>query len=258
MQEDNWNTSMGLVFPGERVVIRGKDLFHELHDMRWMDFFLFGITGRRFDDKQIRLFEGMWVLCTSYPDPRIWNNRIAALAGTARSTSALGVSAAISISEAQIYGFKPIVGAYDFLVQTNQRISSGEDLEHIIITEIKRLRVIPGYARPFGDADERVIPLLDLADRLGLSNGEHTRLAFEIDEFFRSRRYRLRINIAALAAALAADQGLSSFEYNQYVLPCFIGGMVPCYIDTHNRPEGSFLPLSCHRISYEGKPNRKW
>ncbi len=256
--ENRWDTRMGMVFPGERAVLRGKDLFHELSDMRWMEFLLFGITGRRFDEKQVQLFEGMWLLCTSYPDPRIWNNRVAALAGTARSTAALGVSAAISISEAQIYGFKPIVGAYDFLVRTRRKILDGEDLAHVVLEEVKALRVIPGYSRPFGDADERVKPLLDLAGRLGFAHGEYARLAISIDETFRRKRYRLRINIAALAAALAADQGLSSSEYYYYVLPCFIGGMIPCYIDAHDHKEGAFFPFSCRKISYEGPPVRPW
>jgi len=72
--EDNWQTAMGLSFPGERVVIRGKDLFTELKDMRWMELLLFAITGRRFSENEIKLFEGIWVLCSSYPDPRVWNN----------------------------------------------------------------------------------------------------------------------------------------------------------------------------------------
>ena len=41
----------------------------------------------------------LWVN-TSYPDARIWNNRVAALAGSARSTGNLGVSAALAVSEA--------------------------------------------------------------------------------------------------------------------------------------------------------------
>ena len=41
---------------------------------------------------------------TSYPDARLWNNRVAALAGTARSTGTLGIAAALAVSEAKIYG----------------------------------------------------------------------------------------------------------------------------------------------------------
>jgi hypothetical protein len=256
--EDHWTTRMGLVFPGERVVFRGKDLFHELKDMRWMELWLFGITGRRFTEKQILLFEGIWTLSTSYPDPRIWNNRVAALSGTARSTPVLAMGAAVSISEAKIYGFKPIVGAYNFIVQAKERITRDESLEDIVLAEIKKFRSIPGYARPIINADERIIPLYTLAEDLEFGDGEYTQLAFEIEKILQHHRYRLKMNIAALAAALSADQGLSSQEYYRYLTPCFIGGMLPCFIDTQNNKEGTFLPLSCNRIAYEGKPNRIW
>jgi hypothetical protein len=256
--EDRWSTGMGFVFAGERVVFRGKDLFHEMKDMSWMELLLYGITGRSFNENQIRLFNGIWVLSTSYPDPRIWNNRVAALAGTARSTSVLSIGAAVSVSEAKIYGFKPIVGAYSFIVQTKQRISKGENLKDIAVQEIKKLRAIPGYSRPFGNSDERIGPLFSLAEQLGFTHGEHTTLAFQIEDIYQKNRYRLKMNVAALAAALSADQGLSLEEYYRYLTPCFIGGMLPCFIDTYNRQEGTFLPLSCERISYEGKPNRTW
>ncbi len=256
--ENHWNTRMGLVFPGERVVFRGKDLFHELKTMRWMELLLFGITGRRFDEKQIRLFEGIWTLSTSYPDPRIWNNRIASLGGTARSTPVLAVGAALSISEAGIYGFKPIVGAYNFIANTRKLIEAGEHIEHIVVNELKMYRSIPGYARPIINSDERITPLYELAEELGFHNGGYTRLAFEVEDVLQKHRYRFRMNVAALAAALAADQGLSSQEYYQYLIPCFLGGIIPCFIDTLNRNEGVFLPLTCERIEYEGKADRLW
>lgn len=255
---NRWITRMGLVFPGERVVLRGKDLFHELADMRWMEVFLFGITGRTFNENQIRLFEGIWTISTSYPDPRIWNNRVAALAGTARSTPVLAIGAAISISEAKIYGFKPIIGAYNFIVQTKARMSVDERLEDIVLCEIRKNRSVPGYSRPFGNKDERITPLLRLAQTLGLSEGAHTHLAFEIEEIYKQNRLRLKMNVAALAAALCADQGLSVREYYHYLIPCFIGGMIPCFIDTQDHQEGIFLPISCDKIQYEGKANQAW
>ena len=91
--EDNWETGLGAWFPGERVVFRGMDLFSDLKDMPWMGLLLFGITGRIFNKSQIQLFEAIWTISVSFPDPRLWNNCIAALAGSARSTAHLGVSA---------------------------------------------------------------------------------------------------------------------------------------------------------------------
>ena len=96
--EDNWITDIGMLVPFERVIFRGKDLFKELKEIQWMGLHFYGVTGRFFSERQLRLIEAMWILSVSYPDPRIWNNRVAALAGTVRSNSPLAVSAATAVT----------------------------------------------------------------------------------------------------------------------------------------------------------------
>ena len=256
--EDYWSTRMGLVFPGERVVFRGKDLFRELNDMRWMELFLFAITARRFSREQVTLLEGMWVLCSSYPDPRIWNNRVAALAGTTRSTGTLGLSAANGLSEATIYGRRPDVRIFEFLNRSLNLITDGHDLISVIKSELLKHRGIPGYARPIVNEDERIAPLMALASKLGFDKGLFVKHAFDIEATLLRYRYRMKMNIAALCAALAADQGLSSKEYYHYLLPCFIGGIVPCFIDATEHKEGTFLPIRCSRVNYTGTRKRGW
>ena len=61
--EDNWITDMGAWFGGDRVIFRGKNLFTDLFDKSWMDVLLYGITGREFDQAQMRLWNSLWVLC---------------------------------------------------------------------------------------------------------------------------------------------------------------------------------------------------
>lgn len=256
--EDNWPTDKGSAFAGERVVFRGIDLFSELLDVRWMELFLLGITGRRFSDAQIALFESLWALSTSYPDPRIWNNRVATLAGTSRSTGALGLGAAMAVSEAQIYGFRPIIRAYDFIVKANRIRCRGDDISGLVRQELKQHRTIAGYARPRINADERIAPLGRRADDLGFGQGEHLKTAREIERILLEHRYRFRMNVAAMAAALAADQGLSRREYYQFVLPCFFAGMSPCFMDAEEKPAGAFMPMRCDRIEYTGPRPRRW
>jgi hypothetical protein len=256
--EDNWSTRMGLAFPGERVVFRGKDLLNDLKDMRWMGLLLYGITGRILDDKQIKLFEGMWVLSSSYPDPRLWNNRVASLAGTARSTSSLGASAAIAISEASIYGRRPDIRSFDLIKRIKEKLDSGGNLKALVLDEFQNFRSLPGYGRPIVNGDERIRPVLDMAKRLGFAEGLFVRLAFEIEEILICSRYRMRMNVAMLDAALAADQGLSVREYYHYTILCFSGGILPCVIEALEKPEGSFLPIRCDRVTYDGKPRRLW
>lgn len=256
--EDHWVTRMGMVFAGQRVVFLGRDLFRDLKDWRWMELFLYGITGRHFDEKQIRLFETIWSLGNSYPDPRIWNNRIASLAGTARSTATLGLSAAISVSEANIYGRRPDIRAIDFLLRTKSHLDSGKTLSDILHEELEKYRGIPGFARPFINSDERIDPAIDLANNLGYSDGVYLKLTFEVQETLIKERYRIKMNAAGVGAALAADQGLTPYEYYLFLTPSFTAGIIPCYIEAAEKEEGTFLPLSCAKIEYLGKGTRSW
>ncbi|MGH8609773.1 MAG: hypothetical protein ACREX9_20895 [Gammaproteobacteria bacterium] len=255
--EDRLVTSMGAWFPGERVVLRGKDLFQDLKDLGWMALLLHGITGRMFDEKQVRLFEGIWRISSSYPDPRLWNNRIAALAGSARSTGSLAIGAAIAVSEATIYGQRPFVRAMDFLIRAKEQLTH-DAIASIVKAELRKHRGIAGFGRPIARTDERIAPLMALAEELGYDKGPYVTLVFEVERALRDGHWRLNMNVAALDAALAADQGLTVQQFYSYMILCSTAGSIPCGIDSMQHPAGTFFPLRCSRIQYEGNARRSW
>ena len=250
---------VGAVFIGSHAVFRGKDLHAELGDAGWLDLYLFGITGRRFTAPQLRLLEAMWTY-TSYPDARIWNNRVAALAGTTRSTGNLGVTAALAITEAKIYGQGPVYRAIEFLVRLRAHLDAGGELGPLVERELSAQGSVAGYGRPVaGGKDERIEPLLKLARSLGLSDGPHLKLVYAVDEYLSSNgRARQRMNCAGFVAGLSADIGLSPREHYFFLFPAFLAGMVPCYMDAADRVEGTVLPLPCDGVAYVGVAKRRW
>jgi len=250
-------TSVGAFFPGERVVFRGYDLHAELKDLDWLELYLLGITGRRFTSKQMKVFHALWTY-SNYPDARLWNNRIAALTGTARSTGTLGIAAALAVSEAQLYGWGAVLRVSVFLIRTKAQLDAGEDLKDLVSAEIKRHRGISGYGRPIVSADERIAPMMALLRETGLDGGAYLKLAFEVEKILLDGRWRLHMNYAALSAAIAADFGLSAYESYFFGIPGFLGGMPPCYLDAADKPEGQLFPLPCRMISYEGHKRRRW
>lgn len=254
--EDRWISDVGGFIPGERVVYRDKDLFRDLFGTRWVSLFMYGITGRFLTDNQIKLIEGLWLISTSYPDPRIWVNRVAALAGTVRSTSSLSTCAALAVGEANIYGHRAAVGAFDFLLTTRKKIDEGADLEELVKQQLKKHRAIYGFGRPQTSRDERIEPILKLAKSLGFDEGPHVQLAFDVERILNNSR--LKMNAAGIMAALQADQGLSTREYAYGMVPCFLAGVVPCHLDAVNKPEGTFLPIRCSRLDYVGPAPRRW
>jgi hypothetical protein len=248
---------LGGFVPGSHVAFRGEDLHRDLADAEWIDLYLFGITGRRHSPAQLRLLQTIWTF-TSYPDARLWNNRVAALAGSARSTGNLGVAAALAVSEATIYGRGVDIRAITFLQRTRRTVDAGGSIADCVQQELDTHRSLAGYGRPLVSRDERVEPIMTLARQLGLESGRHIGLAHEIDDYLARARWRLRMNYAAVAAALASDIGFSPREYYHYLFPAFLAGMQPCYIEALGEAEGSLFPLPCTEVRYLGHNKRAW
>jgi hypothetical protein len=248
---------MGGLFPGQRVVFRGHDLHAELKDMEWMELYVFGITGRRFTPGQLRLMHALWVN-TSYPDARIWNNRVAALAGSARSTGNLGVAAALAVSEAHIYGRGNEVQAISFFIDTRTKLDAGVPLADCMREEMRLHSRIAGYGRPLINGDERIAPTMALARSLGLADGPHLQLAHTVERFLLDSGRNLKMNYGCLVCAFGADLGMSPHEFYSFMFPSFLGGMQPCFIEARERPAGTLLPLACADIAYEGPAKRSW
>ncbi len=251
-------TRMGAAFVGTRAVFRGHDLHADLKDMDWVGLYVFGITGRRLSEAQCRLLHAVWVY-TSYPDPRIWNNRVAALAGTTRSTGNLAMSAASAVSEASIYGRGIDIRAADFLRRTRLALASGGSMEECVKSELDTHRGIAGYGRPIAAADERIVPLLAKMASLGLEEGPHLKVARQVESFLLEGRWRWKMNYAALAAALSLDMGLTPTQHYQLNFPAFLAGMQPCFIEAaEEREQGTLFVLQCDEVRYEGEAPRDW
>jgi hypothetical protein len=248
---------MGTFYPGRHVIFRGHDLHTELKDMDWLELYLFGITGRHFTPDQLRLLHSIWTY-TSYPDVRLWNNRVAALAGSSRSTGTLGMAAALAVSEASIYGGGILARAINFFIRTRHELDHGADLTECLRQELATHRSIAGYGRPLINGDERNSHMLSLAKSLQLDQGPHLKLAFAIEESLLSGRWRMKMNYAALVAALAADIGLTPHEFNLYMFPVFLAGMPPGVVEASERPEGALYAAPCAAILYDGEDKRHW
>lgn len=248
---------MGRFFPGERVVFRGANLHRDLKGIDWVDLFVFGITGRRFTPEQVRLLHMLWVH-TSYPDARIWNNRVVALAGTARSSSTLALSAGLAVSEARIYGRGAGFETISFLIETQRRIEAGETLADCVQSQLATYGRIAGYGRPIINGDERIAPTVAMAAELGLDKGPHLKLIFDLQNHLAETGHIIKMNYGAISGALGADLGLSPREHLAFMFPAFLAGMTPCYIEAGENPEGALFPLPCEAIKYEGREKRPW
>lgn len=255
---DVLRTKVGAAFPGSRAVFRGHDLHKgDIKNLDWLSLCAFGIFGRHVPPEQLRLFNSVWVW-TSYPDSRLWNNRVAALAGTTRSTPTLSLCAAQALSEAAIYGRGIEFRAVDFYNKTREILEGGVTLADHLEAFLKGGGRMAGFGRPIATADERVALSHALARELGLADGYHVRLALEIDAYFATTRPHLRINVAGLYSAFAADFGWTPREFGLFMFVTFQAGMHPCYLEAADKPPGAMFPVRCADVRYEGVPARTW
>jgi len=249
-------TRVGACWPGTRAVFRGQDLHQDLDGIGWMGLYVFGITGRRFAANELKVLEGIWTM-TSYPDTRLWNNRVAALAANARSASVLGLSAAIASTEAGVFGGGPGLQSIDFFLRAGEKLRAGETVEAIVSTELAERRIL-GFGRPINATDERLPPLMRLVEREGLDQGLHYRMAFEVEQALLRRKPFLKLNFAGLTAALAADLGFTARQYQLYNILKTLAGMPPCIVEAAEKPEGTLMPMSCENVTYGGPAPRSW
>ena len=256
--EDSWKTELGGLIAGERVVVRGKNLFSDIKDFSWLKLLLFMITGREFKVNELKMLDKLWSLSVSYPDPRIWNNRVSALAGTARSTAGLGVGAASAVTEAKIYGGQANLAAIDFIKDCKKKVDESIALEEIIKDELKINRAIYGYGRPLFKGDERIPPIKKLMKKLGFGNGEHVKLAYKVEDILKNGRWRMQMNIAGLSAAIGADMGFSVREYYLWTVNSSNAGITACFADAQSKIPGALFPIRCERVKYEGMAKRNW
>lgn len=269
--EENWVTALGAWIPGERVVMHGQNILSTMTGKSWMEMLLLSITGHTPEQKNAQFLDALLALIGCYPDPRLWNNRVATLAASCRSTPGLAIGASIAVSDAIIYGTQPACAAFAMLCELQHAMKNGKPLDGLIKERKKNhargrpgkgknrlVACFPGYGRPTSKADERIAPFMEIAKNYGFDKGEAVTLAFDIETSLQASGYLLKMNIAVLIAAFCLDQKFTEKQFYQYFLHSFNVGFAACHMDACSQIEGSFFPMRCEQIAYHGENTRQW
>ncbi len=252
-----FRTAVGAAFPGERAVFRGRDLHAEvMHGTTFLQLCALAV-GHELTADQAALLDTVMV-STSYPDARIWCNRVASLAGSTRSTPTLALAAAHAAADARIYGRGNEHRAVAFLQRTLTAVRAGSDLDIALSEQIRTYGSLPGFGRPLHNGDERIIPWMRAARQYGAHDGDHVRLAFTIDERLKTSGKPLRMNAGGLVAAFGADFGFTPRQWAIMLFPGFLAGMSPCYLEALEKPVGAVFAARCDQVEYTGAPARTW
>ena len=254
---DNVPNSYGGWSIGGESLLHGYSIQRELvGKLSWMQSMIFSATGKVPPENHAHLIEAMFIV-TSYPDPRLWCNRVAALAGTARVPAMSALSVGIASSEARLYNGQATYAATSIIKKAKLILDDGgeEALENYIISTLKRDRHIPGFGRPLTSKEERIEPVEIEAKKLGVEAGDYLATMRLIEGAL--RRFRLTLNYAGYAGARLLDMGFNQNEILVIITLCLYNGMIPCYLDSYKNDPNTFLPIACEDILYEGVEERE-
>lgn len=215
-------------------------------------------TGRLVEKRLADWVEAIHI-CLSWPDPRIWCNRIGALGGTTRTTVVAATTAGILAGDSKGYGQKPLLEGVKFIQSALIAHNKGMSVQDIVSTECARHGGRPnlmGFARPLAKGDERLEAMERVEEALEFTPGPHLELAYQIEEIL-MRQFNESMNVNGYVSAFMADQGFTPNEIYQIFSVVTTSGVTACYLDTLNRPAESFLPLRCDDMDYQGKAPRE-
>jgi citrate synthase len=248
----------GAWFPGKGVYSHGYSMMDELvGEKSYFQVLILNATGKMVDRPVADWVEAIYI-CLSWPDPRIWCNQIGALGGTVQSSVVAATVAGTLASDSRTYGVRPLIEGVEFIQAAMQQQKTGMDVAAIVESECAKhggKPYIVGYARPIAKGDERLEAMERVSEGLGFTEGEHLLLAYAIEEELRER-FDEGMNINGYMSAFLSDQGFTAQEVYQMFSLLAMSGVTACYLDTLNRPVGSFLPLRCQDMDYQGKSPR--
>ena len=251
-------TGQGGWFAGQGVYNHGHDMMRELvGNVSYMQVIILNATGRLPDRKFADWLEAAHI-CLSWPDPRIWCNHVAALAGTSNTSVVAATTAGVLASDSKSYGPRTIIDGIKFIQQARKMQLDGHSVAEIVEIECKKhggKPIIMGYARPLAKGDERIEAMERTASQLGFDIGEHLALAYEIEKYL-IKEYQEGMNINGYFSAFCADHGYTPIEAYRIFVCVTFSGITACYNDAKDKPAGTFLPMRCDDVDYQGKQPR--
>ncbi len=243
---------------GKAINSHGYDMMNDLVGKHsYMQIIMLNATGRMPSRALADWLEAAHI-CLSWPDPRIWCNRIGALGGSAGASVVASTCAGVLSADSMIYGIKPFKDSVAFIQKVYKATQHGENINDIINENIKKhngkLRIM-GYARPVAKGDERIKAMTRVTQNLGFNIGPHLQLAFEIEEII-LKRFDESMNIAMYISAFLSDQGYSPKDVYRLLTVLVFSGITACHTDAAEREHGTFSPLQVTDVLYTGVPAR--
>jgi len=244
---------------GKIIKSHGYDLMNDLvGQYSYMQIIALNATGRMPRRELADWLEAIHI-CLSWPDPRVWCNRIGALGGSSGTSAVASTCAGVLAADSRSYGIQPLQAGMEFIQRARTDIQQGLSVTDFIDAEIKKHGGKPhimGYSRPIVKGDERIPAMEKVTKRLGFEVGPHLQLAYDIEKVL-SDRFDEAMNINSYMSGFLSDQDYSPIEVYRLFSVLVFSGVTACHVDAADREQGTFAPLRASDIIYSGKEARE-
>jgi citrate synthase len=244
---------------GEGIITHGYSLLDDIHGKCSMfQVMIMNVTGRLPEKRLADLVEGVYI-CSSWPDTRIWCNKIGVFCALTKTSPTTAIAAGGLAGNSKIYG--PGTGlsigpflqkAYDHIISNNDSVGSFIEKQCYKNGSL----VAPGFARPLAKGDERIPAMRILQDKLGFDDGPYTLMTRQMEEYL-NKKAGEGLNLSGYFTAFMLDQGFNIEEIMGITAFAVSGGVYAAYFEYINQSPNSFLPLRVNDIEYIGPEARK-
>ena len=244
---------------GSGIETHGYSLLDEIHGKcSLFQVMILNVTGRLPERRLADLVEGVFI-CSSWPDPRIWCNKLGAFSAMTRTSATAAIAAGGLAGDSKLYGAGTGVSIDAFITEADQRINnegwSLPSFMEAVAYKNGKLQA-PGYARPLAKGDERVVAMRRYASELGFQPGHFESLANRIEDYLFERDGE-GLNSSGYFVVFMKDQGYTIDEIMGIAAWAIATGVYASYFEYVDQPPGIFLPLRISDIVYSGPAKRK-
>ncbi len=245
---------------GGGIMTHGHSLLDEiLGKCSVFQVIIMNVTGKLPERRLADFVEALFV-CMSWPDSRIWCNKIGTFCAMTRTSATTAISAGGIAGDSTLYGAGTGYAVNTFIEKAyNTCVNPNTESVNTFIREnaYRSGRLFaPGFARPFVRGDERVPEMRRYARELGFEVGPYEKLANEIESVLNARDGE-GLNLSGYIIVCLKDLGYNIKEIMGFSAACVTTGIYASYFEYIDRPPEAFLPLHVSDIEYVGELQRE-
>lgn len=243
---------------GQGIMTHGYSLLDDIHGKCSMfQVMIMNVTGELPDKRIADLVEGLFIT-SSWPDSRIWCNKIGTFSAQTRTSITNAIAAGGLAGDGKIYGpgtghsIGPFLDkAYQHIIINNQPV---RDFIENHAYKNGKLHA-PGFARPLAKGDERIPAMRKLANKLEFQVGPYQKMVNEMEKYL-SEKEGEGLNLSGFFTAFMLDQGFEIDQIMGITAMAVTGGIYAAYFEYINQPPEAFLSLRVEDIEYVGHEPR--